>query len=130
MKVLFDAIYTKYTGSATLVAANTGGLHREKVPQRGADTPFIAYHHIGGTNEDTFVEICGDHTIQFNIYADTASVMDDLFDKLTAVYDYCSLSITGYTHVIMKRTFQHSEYIFAEEVWQYVVQYEIMTDKN
>jgi len=133
MKVLFDAIMTKYAASTALKAANTGGLHRETVPQN-VKYPFTVMHNTDGRPRDTFGARIENHTIQFNIYSDTASddTVDDIFDKLSTAFDYCALTITGYTHVIMRRVFNQSFFNEAEDsrVWQYVVRYEIEMQKN
>lgn len=131
MKVLFDAIMTKYNASAVLKAANTGGLHRGRVPQK-AQFPFTVMYHLDGRPKDTFKEYIENYTIQFNIYDKGTSDdnIDAIFSALTAVFDYCALSITGYTHVIMRRVLNHSFPNEEEETWQYIVQYEIEMQKT
>lgn len=133
MKVLFDAIMTKYNASTALKAANTGGLHREVAPQN-ARLPYTVMHQISGKPRDTFTEFIENYIIQFNIYDSTASddSVDDIFTKLTAAFDYCTLTISGYTHVIMRRVLNQSFFNEdeASRVWQYVVQYEIEMQKT
>ncbi|MDD5353023.1 MAG: hypothetical protein PHS93_07690 [Candidatus Omnitrophica bacterium] len=133
MKVLFDAIMTKYLASTTLVAANKGGLHRGRVPDR-TKTPYISMDLLDGRPEDTFSEYAETYNIQFNIVdspeSQTDDTVDSIFTLLTALFDYCSLTISGYTHVIMRRTFSNCFYDTENTLWQYIVQYEVMMQKT
>ncbi len=131
MKVLFDAIMTKYNASTVLKAANTGGLYRERVPQK-VRFPFMVMHHLDGRPKDTFSAYIENYTIQFNIYDNNTSDdnVDAIFSALSTAFDYCALTITGYTHVVMRRVFSNSFYDEEAKTWQYVVQYEIEMQKS
>lgn len=133
MKVFFDAIKTLYDGSggATLRASNTGGLWRERVPQRHS-YPFIVMHHISGGQLDTFGNSIEHITIQFNVYDNSANddKIDSIGSALMSLFDWCTLSITGYTHVVMERVFNQSFHNDEEDVWQNVIQYRIEAQKS
>lgn len=131
MKVLLEAIITKWKANAALVAACTGGVHRGNAPQR-ASYPFSLLHLLDQRPEDTFNEFCETAEIQFSIFSDTSSAntVDNVFTNLIALFDYCSLSITGYTHVVMRRTFHTTFKNEEEAVWQCVVKYEVMFQKT
>ncbi len=131
MKALFDGIMTKYAASTALKALNTGGLHREFTPQN-IKYPFTVMHHLGGEPRDTFGARIENYTVQFNIYDESASddTIDAIFDALTTAFDYCALTITGYTHVVMRRIFNDSFRNEESAIWQYVVKYEIEIQKS
>ena len=133
MKAIFDSVKTLYDGSggATLRAANPGGLWRERAPQK-TTYPFIVMHHLGGGQKDTFKEYIEHMTIQFNVYDDSANddKIDDISSKLMALFDWCALTITGYTHVVCQRTFSQSFRNEEENIWQYVIQYYIEAQKS
>ncbi len=131
MKVLFDAIMTKYNASTALKTACTGGLHRGDVPPK-ARFPFAVMHHLDGRPKDTFKEYIENYTIQFSVFDKNTSDdnVDAIFSALIAVFDYCALTISGYTHVIMRRVLSNSFPNEEEGIWQYNIQYEIEMQKT
>jgi len=133
MKVFFDAIKALYDGSggATLRASNTGGLWRERVPQKHS-YPFIVMHHISGGHMDTFKENLETMTIQFNAYDDSSNddKIDTIGTALMSLFDWCTLSITGYSAIVCERVFNQSFHNDEEDVWQYVIQYRIIAQKS
>lgn len=130
MKALFDALMTKATGS-TFLTASTGGLHREFAPQSKA-MPYTVMHLVSGNPEDTFTERGESFLVQFNVYTDTttATTLDDIADKLRTLYDWCTLTITGYRFIAMGRVFQTSYWNDELKNWTYVIQYRIQMQKS
>jgi hypothetical protein len=130
MKVLFDAIKTKYDASATLVSA-CHGLHFGMVPQ-GTEMPYIVFYDNPGNPNYTFTEVEEERTIQFNILSDSSSSVEinGIYDKLIAAFDYCTLSVTGYNFIVMERTLNHLMPLPEENCWQYSVQYRIRIQKT
>jgi hypothetical protein len=131
MKVLCDAIVTAHTNNASLVAANTGGLHRTKVPHN-AKMPYVVFDIISAAPRDTFGERIENYTIQFTVYSDTASddAVDDIATKLMTVYDYATLTVTGYTFVVCRRILSNLTWLDDPAAWRYVIQYEIEMQKS
>lgn len=131
MKAIADAIMTKYNAATTLKAANTGGLWLEEVPQKTA-FPYTTFHFISGRPEYTFTENMESFTIQFNIWSDSKSsaTVLDIFDKLIAVFDWCSLTITGYTSIYMERISNNLMKNEDNTVWQQTVIYNVEAKKN
>lgn len=132
MKALFDAIFAKLSGSA-LSTAIGGRLHFTIAPQ-GGTLPFVVYEMVSGVPEWTFTEEMESVRVQFTIISDASSAIEaeNIYGNLTALYDDCALTITGYKAIWMQRTFQHltREGDGAGTAWQYVVEYHIYMEKN
>jgi hypothetical protein len=141
MKELSKAIIDKYkssTSSGSLYASLTGGLWNSEAPD---DTPYPygVFYTIDNTTshvqEGEFThykyEEC---VIQFSIYDDDTSVttIEDVYDKLTDLYDQANLSLTSYTTVDFKREFSHLDKMITEtdRYWQYVVQYRGLFERS
>jgi len=124
MDALFDAIQAKYTANSTLSSALSGGLHRIEAKQ-DASYPFAVYSMPSDVTEYTFDTEWENMLIQFSIYHDGRSdaTVQDCYTKLKTVYDLCTLSISGYTQVVMAREWQNL--IREEDVWQYSVRYRV-----
>jgi len=133
MKAFFDAIKSRYDGAsgASLRALNPGGLWRERAPQKQA-YPFIVMHDLGGGQKDTFGEYLNHMTVQFTTYDDSPSsaTIEGIAAALMTLFDWCALTITGYTHIVMQRTFQQSFWNDEQQIWQYVVHYYIEAQKT
>jgi hypothetical protein len=134
MKALCDSIVSKFTGNASLKAATPGGLHFSEAPQ-SKPMPFVVYDIISAMPDYTFTENYEGATVQFAIYSNTSdsAQVNDIFGKLIAVFDWCTLTLTGYTSIYMKRTFSHVEKNTDDpqiRYWQYIVQYELNINKT
>lgn len=126
---LLTGIYSKFTTTVagshnSLYTGLAGRLYPHVIPQ-GEPRPHAAYYLINNTPDDYFTEDYEDTEIQFNIYSENSSPIEALTLKgyLQSLYDDCTLTITGHTHVYMQRIF--SELLRDEEsnVWQVVVSY-------
>ncbi len=130
------AIYSLYTGAggATLRAANTGGLWLAK-GKDGVVEPFIRFNIVGSTIEDMMGAIDNrleTVDLQFDIFskADDGGVqVADITDKLTALYDWATLTYTTFTHVACRRT-GIINVGFVDEVWQNTALYEVTFKHN
>ena len=129
MQTLLTGIYTVYNTANTFKTACTGGLHLEEAPQY-TTMPYATYTLITGRPEYFF---SGNHevaTIQFDIYAASNVTRQDLYTKLTALFDGCRPTVAGYTTLIMTRTNQHSGREGEQnDIYRYVVEYEVMIEK-
>ena len=121
MKELFTGIYSKYSGNEALKAAITGFYFTE-APQ-DAVMPYVVYNLVSNVPDWTYTEDMENSLLQFSIFDDHSSstTINDIYAKLTALFNWCSLSVTGYSHIYMKREFN----ILTREndTWQYVIQY-------
>lgn len=128
MKVLFEGIYSKYNGSSAL-KAKINGMYPTEAPQ-GATYPYAVYHKITGVPDWTFDADMENCVIQFNIYdnSNSSTNVNSAYDALTTLYDWCDLSVTGYSHIYMKRLLDRLERV--DEKWLYVCQYRLEIQKN
>lgn len=103
MKALSTGIFTKFTGSA-LSTALGGRMYKQRAPEN-TTYPYCVYYIIVSTPDNTFTENLEDVLVQFSLFS-SASSSDEigtLLDTLTALYDDCTLTITGATPVYMQR---------------------------
>lgn len=130
MEPLLTGIYTIYNTANAFKTACTGGLHYEEAPQ-GTAMPYATFALISGRPEYYLQGNLEIANIQFDIYAASNTVRQDLYTKLTALFDDCKPTVTGYSSIIMERQSQQSiregEH---DEVFRYIVEYALTVDKT
>jgi len=136
MKNLSTAIFSKITGSAFSTSIG-GRLYKSRAPQN-ATWPYVVYYLISDVPADTFTERLEDVTIQFSIFSNASGTteIEDIFTNLKALFDYCSLTITGNAHLLMQR---QNASLSSGEIdekeggglyFQYDIDYNVMMKKN
>jgi len=136
MKNLTTAIYGKISASAFSTSIG-GRMYKARAPQ-GVTWPYVVYDMISDMPSDTFAERLEDVLIQFSIFSSASGTteIEDILTNLKTLYDYCSLTITGNTHLFMERhnaTFMSGELDVEDgggQYYQYTVDYYIMMKKN
>ena len=133
MKPLFTGLMTYFNAVQTagsFYAGVSGRLYNTFAPQPTA-YPYAVFflvadmpeHRFGGEVEEYI-------TIQFNIFSDANSGVEvnDLFTKLKARFDNCTLTVSGYRHIEFTRGL--SMLIRDEErgVWQYSIEYDVLIE--
>jgi len=102
MKELVKAIYAKNAGSA-LDALIGGRIFHGKAP-KDTPYPYVVFFRVTGQQDWTFTENFDVPLIQFSVFsADAGSSMECLgiADAVKALYNECSLSVTGETFLYM-----------------------------
>lgn len=127
MQVLFQGIYSKFSNDNDLSGTVTG-MYLTEAPQ-GTAYPYIVYHKISGVPSYTFTEDMENTLLQFNIYSDNSSsaTINDIYTKLKALYDWCTLTITGWDSIYMKR--ELDELTRENDIWRYLVQFRLEIQK-
>jgi len=127
MQVLFTGLWNKYNGNAALKAV-VSGMYLTQAPQ-GTAYPYITYHKISGVADYTYTEDMENVIIQFNIYDDnnSSTTINDIYTKLTALYDWCSLTVAGWDSIYMKRELDNLTK--DNGIWNYFVQYRLEIQK-
>ena len=127
MQVLFVGIYSKYNGSTALKAAITGLYLSEAI--QTAVYPYGVYNLISDVPSWTFDAGMEGYVIQFNLYSDNSSstAVNTAFTALTGLFDDSEITVSGYTHIFMKR--EISLLTRESDVWNYMVQYRIKNQK-
>jgi len=123
------AIYSKVTGSINTFDTAIGGrIYYQQAPQE-ATYPFCVFFLIDERYDYMFLEEFEEHVIQFNIYSnDTASSDEagDIYGYLTTLFDWCTLTVSGFIHLKMEREFAVLDKLEDDDVWQYAVQYRLL----
>ena len=133
MKELSTAIYSKLSGSA--LSAHIGnGLFKGRAPD-GAEYPYAVYMIVSNSPDKTFNANYEDTLIQFSLFssASSSTEIEDIYEDLIALYEECSLTITGQTLIWMRRenatlmVEDHTILNGTMQVWHYAVDYIITT---
>jgi len=139
LKSLLTALYSRFTATSgspathnSLYTALSGHLYNTVAPQK-ATLPYGVFLLVSGVPEWTFTENMENCLIQFSLFDDSTSASNicDAYDALTALYDDCQLTISGYSHLYMQR--QSQQLIREEEdpgTWHYIIEYRIMMEKS
>ena len=96
MKNLRNAIYTKCAGSALDTLIN-GQLYYGKAPT-GTLYPYVVFFNVNDSLDLTFTDEFTDYLIQFSVFSANSTSSNEVYDiaeAIKALYNECSLSITG-----------------------------------
>jgi hypothetical protein len=128
MKEIQEAIMTKYSNDSAIVALTTG-LHNTEAPQESV-YPYIVFSYPSGIPDWTFSSDEKEFVIQFKIHDNNTSVVNVnlIYDALHTLFDWCSLTITGWHLTYMKEILEHL--VRVDDKWQYVLQYRIRIQKD
>lgn len=128
MRPLLTAIYGRFsaTPATALYTALSGKLYQDEAPQ-GTAIPYAVCVIPYGVPQYTFRDTYERATVQFDIYAATNADATDIYGHLTTLYDFCQLSVTGYTF----QKFERSHYSKTKEefCWHVTVQYSAWLEK-
>lgn len=122
MNVLKIGIYSKFNGSTDLKNAITD-LYYSEAPQETV-FPYIVYHIITGTPNNTYTEKAENIIVEFLICSkeNSSSEIDTIYDYLDVLYNDCVLTVSGYNSIYVTReSFDGAERI--DEIWNKHVLY-------
>lgn len=132
MTEIETAIYTAFRGNAALSTAAPGGLHNIQAKSSAA-YPRIIFGLPAGLKTNTFSHEKEELIVEFKIYTKdigSSASLNDLYDKLKAVYDDYMIPVSGYETIQMRRTISRKTKDEVDEaVWIYLVQYEVTLEK-
>lgn len=130
MNALITGIFSLYNAGGDLKTNLTGGLFYELAPA-GTSLPYATFFIVTGRPEDYFTEQHEIVTVQFDIFAATNASRKSLYGYMTALYDDSAPTATGYTTIIMERTFQQPLRDGDQnEIFRYIVQYRAEIQKG
>lgn len=122
MNVLKTGIYNKYNASVDFKNSIIGLFY--SVAPQGTLFPYVVYHLLTGTPNNTYTEKAENVIIEFLICSDknSSSEIDTIYDYLDALYDDCALTVSGYNSIYVSReSFEGAE--FEDGVWNKYVLY-------
>ena len=136
MKALSTALFTKFTGSAFSTSIG-GRLYKARAPQNPT-WPYAVYYLISDVPRDTFTDRLEEVIVQFSIFSQSSgsTEIEDIVTNLKSLFDNCSLTITGNTHIMMNRQGSSLTSVPADtelgtgEYWQADLDYETIMQKN
>ena len=106
---LVTGIYTRFTELTgelhnSFYIAVGGRLYRE-LAQQGVTLPYSVYHVIDSVPDFTFSTTLENTRIQFDLISDDEDdvEIEDLYTKLTALYDWATITVSGSQFLYMKR---------------------------
>lgn len=134
MKNLSIALINKFSATVSgdhdmFYVSVSGKLYKGRAPQE-AVRPYAVYNIISNVPDYNFYSLLETTRIQFDLYSEkeSSSEIEDMFTYLKGLFDWCLLSISGSTHVYMKRVLANLFRDPDDDGWHYVVDYEIMTE--
>ena len=129
------AIKIRYEGGngGALRAVTTGGLWFTQAKQ-DVSAPYITFSWLGSTTD----EYMGSDTtskiekaeIRFDLFSrdiDGGTILANAVYLLQNLFDWCKLSIIGYTHVAFERT-GTAAVEFIDDIWSATVNYTVWFD--
>jgi hypothetical protein len=109
VEAIFTGIYAFYKATphnslytALYVSDTRPGLYRKSVPQ-GAAFPFCVYGLHSGGHDQQMADTFDDVTVYFNAYSRNNIKSDRLVDKLMALFDDASITVSGASALYMLR---------------------------
>ena len=107
-----------------------GRMYHTYAPQECA-FPFVVFHIITETDDQLLArEYDNNALVQFSIYSsssDPAEVLG-IYDKLSALYKDCTLTINGKSSYSMDRGIRHLTRDETEQDWNCVVDFHISSE--
>lgn len=126
---LLNAIYTAFTGDATLSAAFAGGLHRDRAPEEAA-LPYVVSHVIESAADVSYgTKTRSTVRIKFSAFGVGHDATGALMETLVAHFDNQLLSLAAGTHDSITRLTDptptlHRHDSQGNDVWEWAVTYE------
>ena len=132
---IFKGIMDKFSGS-TFSTAIGGRLYAYEAPQNPT-YPYCVFEQISGFKDRDFTDVQEDVLVRFKIVdsSNTVATVDDAETKLFALFDEATLTVSGYTNILMER--QNNNLIKAGieiddaiTFWSSISTYRILTEVN
>jgi len=126
---LLNAIYSAFTGDATLSAAFPGGLHRDRATEE-TTLPYVVSHVVDSTTDVSYGSKNRSHVrIKFSAFGVGHDATGSLMETFAARFDNQLLSLATGTHDSITRLTDptptlHRHDSQGNDVWEWAVTYE------
>ena len=133
MQEVQAAIMTLFApvGEKPAIYTSLGGRLRHHTARQGDPFPYCVYAFLGlGPDHWMGGELQEEITMQFNLFTNESSAvnLNTYYKQLTALFDECTLTVSGYDFLRMERTWAYPLRDVINEVWQYTIQYRITVE--
>ena len=132
---IFKGIMDKFSGS-TFSTAIGGRLYAYEAPQNPT-YPYCVFEQISGFKDRDFTDVQEDVLVRFKIVdsSNTVATVADAETKLFALFDEATLTVSGYTNILMERQNNNllkmqDELDDAITFWNAISAYRILTEVN
>ncbi len=131
---LTNAIWAKFSGDTNndFYVAVGGRMFDTQAPET-VTFPYCVYTIISDVPDWTFTTDFNDVRVQFDIFSkeNSAVEIDGIYTKFLALWDWCTLTISGNTHLWMRRelTRRTRESEPQASYFHYTIDYMIKTEK-
>jgi hypothetical protein len=141
MDDLFSAVYTRFntTPYSSFYNGTSGQLYLEEAATT-AEMPYAVYNMVNSNHDWTFKANGSEFeetVFDFNLFSDStggATEITQLYEKLKEQFDNCSMTVSGHSHLKMRRENAwlsvDSQAIPNKRIWQYTVQYRNLLHKS
>jgi hypothetical protein len=132
VKALQTAIYNKTMSTATDLRTAIGSRFYYFMAKQNDTFPYATFDFVTSTYDNQFQEDFETVSVQFNVFSKSSdsSEAGDIYGYLIALYDWCSLSVSGYSLVEMRRIFTTTDYFMDDNVWMYTTEYRVWLRKT
>jgi len=132
VKELATALYNKFNDSTNEIYIDVNGrFYRQEAPPKTA-YPYMVYKFITTIPEEGFETQYEQVRVQFDLFSNKASSseVETMYIHLKDLYDWCSLTLDGYSCVYMKRVLARTFKDPDTNDWVYNVDYLVFLEKN
>ena len=135
MKEIAQGVYSKFTETTggvhnSLHIAVSGRMYHTEAPQ-DVEFPYIVFSFISQVPEYTFSDDFENVVVQFSIFSlqNSSLEVEDLRSKLMTLYDWTTLTVTGYSNIYMRRI---SNRLLRDDrpSWHYAMDYRVFVRKS
>ena len=135
MNSLFQAVYNRFSSTTGSGFYNdvSGRAYLKKAPQ-GATFPYCVYFNAADDTEYDFSDEREEILMQFNVFSQNSSALQagQLSKSLKAMFDNCTLTVTGWNHLEFRRLNPgHSNDDLKQDppIYGYSVEYNVLLEK-
>lgn len=134
MNAIRRAIWSKFvadTQDPLYVDLGGARLYYDEAP-REPTYPYCVFHTPDISYDYEFVEEFELATVQFNYYSKETSPdeVGNGIEYIKNMYDWADLEVVGYIFLKIERIFTYASKAQPEDVWQGVVRYEMLIQKD
>jgi len=133
MGAIRTAIWNKFVADKSLPlysAVGGSGLHYSEATQ-SPSVPYCVFHIFDEIPDRTFDLAFEEALIQFDYYASSATDCDTGVSSIKTLYDYTTLSVSGYLFLQMERVLViDSIKEHPSDLWHGIVRYELLIQES